>query len=198
MRLDVVHDIQTAYRKVMNSLARPGLISNLGDEAEKVSTNDLFFPSTEILALMLLDAEVTFKVFSQKESDAARLMNQLTYAKAAPAEKADYIFVLHDCGQEQLAAALRFAKTGSLINPHEAAALIIETESVSLRKNLVLTGPGIETERTAGVSEADTWIAIREEKNKEYPLGIDMIFIDSAHSILGLPRTTQIRNEVKS
>lgn len=196
MKVDLVHDIHAAYRKVIDSMSRPGMISNLQEEAQKFDFQTNCLPSTEVMALMLLDTEVTFNVFSKREEQITGMMNQLTYAKTAEADQADFIFILKDCDQEQLEAAIQAAKIGSLMNPHESATLIIETESVSTGIELVLTGPGIETGHTAGIANADTWLDLRNEKNKEFPLGIDIVFTDGHHSILCLPRTTQIRKRV--
>lgn len=195
-KFDLVHDIQIAYRKVVDSMSRPGMISNLSEEADNAAFQTGCFPSTEILALMLLDTEVTFKVMSKREEKISSLINQLTYAKTAEADRANFIFLLKDCEQEQLKAALQSAKTGSLVNPHESAIVIIETESVSTGTGLTLTGPGIETEQAANITAADTWLDIRSEKNREYPMGIEIILTDASHSILCLPRTTKIRKRV--
>lgn len=196
MKLDLVHDIQTAYRKVLDSMSRPGMIADIQEEAAKAEFQTGCSLSTEVIALMLLDTEVSFKVFSERADKISGMINQLTYAKTAEANEADFIFVLKDCKLHQLETAIRSAKTGSLVNPHESATLIIETESVSSGIDLVLTGPGIETGHAAGISAADTWLDLRNEKNIEFPLGIDIIFTDANHSILCLPRTTQIRKRV--
>ncbi|OIK15127.1 phosphonate C-P lyase system protein PhnH [Bacillus sp. MUM 116] len=196
MKLDLVHDIQTTFRKVLDSMSRPGMISDIQEEAARANFHTGCYPSTEVLALMLLDTEVSFKVFSKQEDTITRLMNQLTYAKTAEANHADFIFVLKDCDLCQLETAIRSSKVGSLMNPHESSTLIIETESVSTGLELILTGPGIETGYIAAISEADKWINLRNEKNIEYPLGIDIILTDANHSILCLPRTTQIRKRV--
>lgn len=196
MKLDLVHDIQTAYRKVIDSMSRPGMISNISEESLRANFKTGCFPATEVLMLMLLDTEVTFKVISNREEEVTRLINQLTYAKTAEADQADFIFVLKDCDQETLETTMKSAKAGSLVNPHESAMMIIETDSVSCGSNLIMTGPGIAAEQAACISKADTWLGIREEKNAEYPLGIDLIFTDANHDVLCLPRTTQIRKVV--
>jgi alpha-D-ribose 1-methylphosphonate 5-triphosphate synthase subunit PhnH len=42
------------------------------------------------------------------------------------------------------------------------------------------------------------WPEIRAFKNVEYPLGIDLFFIDSDFRLLGLPRTTQLARQVNN
>lgn len=193
MKLDQVHDIQKAYRKVVDSISRPGMITNLSEEAAKADFQTGCYPSTEVLALMLLDTEVSFKVFSEREEKITSMLNQLTYAKTAPADQADFVFILKDCDPTP---AIQAAKTGSLNNPHESAILIIETESVSEGLELILKGPGIKTEHIVHIANADTWLDIRNEKNKEFPLGIDIILTNAKNDVLCLPRATQMRKRV--
>ncbi|HBW34700.1 phosphonate C-P lyase system protein PhnH [Desulfosporosinus sp. BICA1-9] len=196
MNLDLVHDIQAAYRKTLDSMSRPGLIKNIRHQADKVQMESGCFDSTLVLVLMLLDTEVKFKVYSEREAEMAKLINQLTYAKATEVESADYILVLKDAKAEDLAVALRRAYPGDLLNPHKAATMIIEADSVSNERNLSLTGPGIETECYIDVKTSDGWVDLRAEKNSEYPMGIDLIFTDREDNIVCLPRTTQITEQV--
>jgi alpha-D-ribose 1-methylphosphonate 5-triphosphate synthase subunit PhnH len=196
MKLDLVHDIQTAYRGLLDSMSRPGSISNMEEQSGKVDIETGCFPSTAVLALMLLDTEVSFKVFSEREDEITKIINQLTYAKAADAKKADFIFVLDDALPGDLEEALVKAKTGDLINPHESATVIVEADSVTSGEQMVLSGPGIEKECFASVSISGNWEEIRAEKNVEFPLGIDLIFTDSNSNLLCLPRTTQISQRV--
>jgi len=197
MKLDLVHDLQAAYRKTLDSMSRPGLISNIRTQADKVNMEISCFDSTLVLVLMLFDTEVKFKVCSEREAEVAKLINQLTYAKAAEVEKADYILVLNDAKPEDLEKVFRMAYPGDLLDPHKAATIIIEADSVSNDRGLTLTGPGIKKERFINVkTTADRWVDLRVEKNSEYPLGIDLIFTDGDDNILCLPRTTQIEKQV--
>ncbi len=196
MSLDLVHDVQAAYRQTVDSMARPGLIRNIHTQAEKVELRIGCFDSTLILILLFFDTEVKFKVCSKREDEIAKMINQLTYAKAEELESADFILVLHDAQPEDLEKALRTAYPGDLLNPHKAATIIVEVDSVSNDRDLILTGPGIEHESQIKVHTPNRWVDIRSEKNSEYPMGIDLIFIDRYDNILGLPRTTQIAKQV--
>ncbi|RFU68995.1 phosphonate C-P lyase system protein PhnH [Peribacillus saganii] len=196
MKLDVVHDVQSSYRKLIESMSRPGLVSNIGEQAARVDIETGFYPSTTILMFMLLDTEVTFHVMSKRANEITKLINQLTYAKAAEADNADYLFVLGDADPRQLEKVLRIAKVGDLKNPHESATVIIETSSVTNGNEFVLTGPGIAMETTARVNMTGEWLEILAEKNVEYPLGIDLILTDENHELLCLPRTSQILKRV--
>ncbi|MFD0681907.1 MULTISPECIES: phosphonate C-P lyase system protein PhnH [unclassified Paenibacillus] len=195
MKLDLVHDIQTAYRKLLDSMSRPGRIADLSEEANNLDTDTICLPASQLLALMLLDTEVSFKVVSEREAHVTHLFNQLTYAKTAETDQADYIFVLSDAAPGDLALALETAKIGDLIDPHHSATLIVETDGISSDAEFKLTGPGIQDSVLAQVKTKDDWMEIRAERNAEYPLGLDLIFIDASHHLFCLPRTTQVRKE---
>jgi alpha-D-ribose 1-methylphosphonate 5-triphosphate synthase subunit PhnH len=196
MKLNFVHDIQIAYRSLLDSFSRPGTITSIDKQASKVDIETGCLPSTTVLMLMLLDTEVTFKVVSERERWITKTINQLTYAKAAEAKDADFIFVMNDATTGNLENAIHEAKTGNLINPHEAATLVIEADSVTTGESLVLSGPGIQKESGVSISLKGDWQEIRAEKNVEFPLGIDLIFTDSKSDLLCLPRTTKILQQV--
>lgn len=195
MKLDLVHDVQRAYRKLIDSLSRPGVISDLTEEAGKLETGKGFMPATWIMAEMLLDTEVSFKVFSERETLVTQLFKQTSYAREAGVSEADYIFVLRDAKPDDLLQALQEAKIGDLRDPHFSATLIIEAESLSRGTKLRLSGPGIQGSSSAEVLISENWMDARAERNSEYPLGLDCIFVDANHRLLALPRTTQVRVE---
>lgn len=194
MSLDIVHDIQTAYRSVLDSLSRPGLVSHLADQANHLDIDCDCYPTTLILAMMLLDTEVTFAVVGVREQQeqVKRLINQLTFAKEVDIDQANYVFVLKSAEPQQLEAAIEMAKAGELINPHESATIIVEAQLVSNERGMLLKGPGIQTQSMARVERSGEWVRARAQKNAEFPLGIDLLFVDEEHRLLGLPRTTQI------
>ncbi|WP_010676739.1 phosphonate C-P lyase system protein PhnH [Bacillus timonensis] len=194
MKLDLVHDLQAVYRKMVDSTSRPGLISNLQKEAELLEA-DIQTDCTAsliVVALTLLDQEVSFKVVSENEETVSAIIHQYTYAKPANIEQADYIFVLKDAKASILSDVLTKAKPGTLRNPQHSATVFIEAEEVRSGGSLLLKGPGIQSTVSVEIVTQGDWIEVRQEKNKEYPLGIDLMFVDGAHQLLSLPRTTQI------
>ncbi|WP_257349650.1 phosphonate C-P lyase system protein PhnH [Pseudalkalibacillus decolorationis] len=196
MQLDLVHDVQSAYRMLIDSMSRPGMISNLSEEARKVDFQTECSNSLIVIALTLLDTEVTFKVISEHEAEVTQFINQLTYAKSTTADQADYIFILQDATDEQLQKTIQMAKHGDLVNPQESATLIIEVDEVTAGRELMLRGPGIRTEEYVHISATGDWIDLRAEKNGDFPLGIDLLFIDLNHNLLAIPRTTQVMKQV--
>lgn len=199
MTLDIVHDLQSVYRKLVDSTSRPGLISDLRKEAALVDVEDQKGCSASLLllALALFDQEVSFKVFSTQADTVSKTINQLTYAKSTDTKKADFLLILQDAEKGSLEEAIINAKPGTLKNPHTSAVIFVEAESVISGEALLLKGPGIHTTELVHLDINENWLESRQEKNKEYPLGIDLIFIDRNHQLLSLPRTTQItRNRV--
>ncbi|WP_127581373.1 phosphonate C-P lyase system protein PhnH [Paenibacillus koleovorans] len=200
MKLDFVHDIQTSYRKVVQAMARPGLVVDLAEEAGKLEPEGGCYPTTMLLAHMLLDTEVTFKVVSGEEAAVmTQFLNQTTYARAVETEKADYVFVLRDAVPEDVLHTLRNAKIGKLADPHHSATVIIEVESISEAqghgRGLRLRGPGIQTASYVQLEPQPDWVELRAERNVEFPLGLDLLFMDAEHRLFALPRTTQVERE---
>ncbi|UOE53689.1 phosphonate C-P lyase system protein PhnH [Bacillus sp. CMF12] len=194
MKLDVVHDLQAVYRKLVDSTSRPGLISDLGKEAAMLDGEKTAGCSSSILllALTLLDPEVTFKVYGSDAAAVENEINQLTFAKAVQADQADYLFLLKDAGEGSLEDAIENANPGTFANPHKSTVIIAETGAITAGDDLLLKGPGIQTSTGISIDLTGNWIERRSEKNKEYPTGVDLVFVDRNHQLLSLPRTTQI------
>lgn len=192
MNIDLVHDIQGVYRKVLNAMARPGCIENVKNEEEKVDLNIRSYKNTVLVMLMLLDAEVSFNVVSDNSIDVISTISQITYAKIKPIEEADYVFVLSD-SIDKLKEAYEKVKEGTLIDPNLSATIIAEVFKISDEKELELSGPGIEEKNYIKISGNYGWVKARENKNKEYPLGVDSIFLDSDGQVICIPRTTKIK-----
>ncbi|WP_077210930.1 phosphonate C-P lyase system protein PhnH [Bacillus dakarensis] len=192
MKLDSVHDLQTVYRKLVDSTSRPGFISDLVPEADKLDDTVDFSESILLLALTLLDPEVSFKVYSKESHMVSEKISTLTYAKKKDADEADYIFVLKDAEEGSLVEAIQQGKPGTLKDPHVSATIITEVDRLSDDGELLLTGPGIQKSNTVAVGESDSWVEARQFKNTEYPMGIDLLFVDKQHQLLALPRTTRI------
>ncbi|WP_258831714.1 phosphonate C-P lyase system protein PhnH [Peribacillus frigoritolerans] len=193
MNLDIVHDIQTVYRKLVTATSRPGTLVVLDREARTLDVQMECLSSTILLARTVLDPEVSFKVISKAEEAVSRMINQLTYSKPVDLPEADFIFILHDASEEQMKEALNKAKVGNLLNPHESAMIILEVPDVTKGDSMILTGPGIQDESFLSLPNVSAWLAARNEKNMEFPLGIDMYFVDQQDRLIALPRTTQIR-----
>jgi len=190
MRLDYVHDIQAAFRKTITAFSFPGTIVDLSTELSRVEEKLGFSPSLLLLALMLLDGETTFAVYSPDGKKQEQSVSRLTLSRATDAERADFIFF----PDPSLDASLIIGRSreGSLSDPHLSATLIFKVTDLSRNGNLALAGPGIEGETTIRIGRAGEWLGARQQKNKEYPLGIDVILITDDGRLAAIPRTTKI------
>jgi alpha-D-ribose 1-methylphosphonate 5-triphosphate synthase subunit PhnH len=57
-----------------------------------------------------------------------------------------------------------------------------------------LQGPGIRGEATIRVRGLEpAWMHIREALNEEFPRGIDIWLLDKNGNLIGIPRTTRIK-----
>lgn len=193
MTLDQVHDIQTLYRKTVDSMSRPGTIADCSLECQVMDGKPECFSLSLAFAQMLLDTEVTFHVVSKKGEQLSKWFHQLTYAASTGMEDADYIFVTKEVKKEFFHDVIRRAKVGDLHEPEKSALVIVEVDSVTSGEKMTLSGPGIRTEHHVETSLEIDWIPIREQKNQQYPLGIDFIFVDEKDRMFCVPRTTNIR-----
>ncbi len=191
MRLDPVHDLQRVFRKLLAATASPGTVVELADEAELLDLELPLNKGVVLVALVLLDAETTFCLSPHDSTGTrAKAISQMTYSRQAPRGEADFLFTL---GTEGAAQAIVDAKAGSLVDPHLGATIVVEVEFLREGGPLELSGPGIEASSRLEVGLDPSWIAARASKNLEFPLGVDLIFVDRSFRIAALPRTTRVR-----
>jgi alpha-D-ribose 1-methylphosphonate 5-triphosphate synthase subunit PhnH len=190
MPLDSVHDIQSAFRKIMRAMAYPGEVVDLGVEAGKIDLSFSFNKAVMLIALTILDAETRFAVFSDDGEGDGGLISQMTYSKTTTSEKADFLFVIGPARDAR--AALDEARIGSLVDPHLGATIIVEASRITGTGPLALSGPGVAGSKRIGIERDGSWVSLRERKNAEFPMGIDLIFVDPEGRLVALPRTTRI------
>jgi alpha-D-ribose 1-methylphosphonate 5-triphosphate synthase subunit PhnH len=201
--LDHVHDIQQAYRDVLDAMSRPGLLVDWTLLANKIDAPPDLSANSAILALLLLDTETTFAVIAGNRLDSehaqrvVRWINEMTYARMVPVEEAQFVFILAESDSLLATQALSQANIGTLLNPHESATVIIEVQAIaqSPSESFILRGPGIASEQALALRADWQWHVIRNEQNREYPLGIDLVLVDRNHQLVCLPRTTQIEQQ---
>lgn len=189
--LGTIHFIQESYRKLLNTMARPGIVEKLEDNFSKECEWIDFLFGTYSIMKMLLDTETSFKVFSLEEEKNANIINGLTGANIKDVYESDFIFVSLD-KNECVDEVIKSLKVGDLINPEKGATLIIEVKNIYKGIEVKLKGPGILGEKNISLPMKESWINLRNEKVSEYPTGIDLVFIDIEGNILSIPRTTKI------
>lgn len=193
MAIDQVHDLQQVYRKILHSMSRPGTISSIQKNAERVDYNLPCYDATLLSAMTLLDAEVTFHILSENQHDLIEKIVDYTLARFAPIDKADFVIVLREDTEATIQLALEQCKDGNLIDPQQSSTWIIESSLLSNNGELTLTGPGVQHTAQLHTSFSTALWQARNERTKEYPIGIDLIFADETSQIVCVPRTTSVK-----
>jgi alpha-D-ribose 1-methylphosphonate 5-triphosphate synthase subunit PhnH len=202
MRFDPVHDIQEAYRQLVQLHAFPGSITNFGSLAAVILPTPDFNPVMMLFGLMLVDGEVQFYLSSEDSERDGRSISERTFSRQSDPSAAEFLFITKEAPDSP--AIISAATIGTLIDPQLGATVVLEVDRIGdkapaqERVNgdahiLELSGPGIQaTKRIIGSWKQD-WLTVRNRKVAEYPLGIDMILIDSLGMATALPRTTGVR-----
>ncbi|PIC64136.1 phosphonate C-P lyase system protein PhnH [Sporosarcina sp. P13] len=192
MAIDQVHDLQYVYRKLLHSMSRPGTISSIKEPMIRMDYQITCNESLLLSALALLDGEVTFHILSDERPELIEKITEYTSAKYAPIQEADFIIVFHDDHEEAVQRAMKQCKVGSLIDPQQSSTWIIETSILQNEGNVLLKGPGIQSEMALQTGFSSTLWQARNERTKEFPMGFDMIFVDHESQIACVPRTTEV------
>lgn len=179
-----VHQTQQHYRILVDIFSYPGKIAK---NVEKPNNYITFCDGVLMTAMTLLDNEVTFHTTFKSDGQE---FSTLTGARMVEeARESDYL-IIKEKGLEP--SIFEDAPIGTLPSPEKSATLIIEVESFHEGHFYKLTGPGIRDEMMIQLSLEERWMMHRNEKCKEYPLGIDLILIDRQNNMMSIPRTTKI------
>lgn len=168
------------YRAVLSAMSRPGTVQALPEAAAAA-------PILHVLGC-LLDHEASFHV--HQDDALARELRHTTGGRPAQLDQAD--FLVFPSGRSQ--GLLRHAKRGTLEYPDEGATAIyavLELEAAS--GAVLLSGPGIRgrcAARLDGLPLEE--LAMLVEVNREFPLGVDAVFLDPHGRVLCVPRSTRI------
>lgn len=191
MNLDYVHDVQSAFRKILFAMSRPGEIVPLREEAKCIEGVATVDPTLALVAIVLLDSETSFGVVSDAAQSIATVISRLTYARQQSCDAADFVFALG--GPADYAAAIRSVKIGTLVDPHLGATVLLRIRAITEEGSLALRGPGIDGERRIGFSDSPLeWLGARQLKCADYPVGVDLMIFDGVGNFCALPRTTRI------
>ena len=155
-----------------------------------------------LLSRVLIDAEVSFCLMPE-DREFSNLIAGLTYSRLADPNDADFLIVRDS---NTLSKALVSARIGTLVAPHLGATILVEMPSLATPVGdsptgasgeagiaYELSGPGIETTRTLHLLDAHAWLDLRDQKNAEFPMGVDLVLFDADSHLVALPRTTKVR-----
>lgn len=201
--------LQRTFRALLDAMARPGEVAEIGDRAQGDACDaeaSGLTPSALMLADVLLDAATSAAVAGPDGESAALVLARRTHVAAAPAAEAAVAFVPASVRGEAAAAFVSELSAGTLADPHLGATCIVAADTVigvdrdGLRTGALsgasevgawrLSGPGIRGTVDVELDRVDV-MGARAARGDEFPLGIDLVFVDGAGHVLCLPRTTR-------
>jgi len=162
------------FRALMNALSMPGKIKKI---------KPLYNSNILAAANVLLYSEISF--FYDGKEDIS-VIEAITNTSKESIQKADYIF--SDEIDENLVSEV---KNGDFINPDFSATIVFACKEFDKTK-VVLRGPGIDGKKEVILPCDRSFIDSLMCKNSQYPLGIEIFFINRASEVLALSRTTKI------
>lgn len=197
-RFDSVHDTQRIYRALLNAVARPGTIQDIGAAIGKLDLSLEFNRTAAAISLTLLDGEVGHAVRMSASQPLSDYIRRMTFSPAMPLNRADYVFADGDSDAAAIAGLIEPLRRGTHEAPDLGATLFLNVKELGSRaaceRRWTLSGPGIAAETDCCITGlADGWLAEREKANAEYPLGIDLFLYTEQGLLVALPRTTNIR-----
>lgn len=171
-------DSAHAFRSVMEAMARPGTIREIGGAAPPAHLS----VAAGAVLLTLCDADTPLHLAGDANCAAVRAW--LAFHTGAPlAGPSACMFAL---GAWEALAPLSSYPVGTPEYPDRSATLIVECPELAA-SGATLTGPGIR--ETAGLSLPDPG-AVRAN-SALFPLGLDFIFTAGSH-VAALPRSTRV------
>lgn len=188
---DDVFDAQHHFRSVLDSMARPGKVNRLGGPV--LSPPLPLLPASAAVAFALLNADTAFHLEDFSQAASAYLVAH-THSRPAPPDKADFLFLPGTAD----AACLREAKVGLPAYPEGGSTAVIQVGQIGKSSSvgglqLTLEGPGIETREIVFVAGLHAGLLESlKERNREFPLGVDAIFVTPHDALFCLPRTTRV------
>ena len=184
---DVAVDSAHAFRAIMQAMARPGRVMELG---AGLSAPEPMQASTMAVALTLCDFQTPVWLAPALGTD--KVKHDLRFHAGAPLTddpgKAQFLFA----AAEEIPQALDLLLQGTHEYPDRSATLVIQVPGFAAGA-VALSGPGIRGVESFGVSGlgAAFWAAM-SDNHARFPVGIDVIFT-APGLVAALPRSTEIR-----
>lgn len=194
---DEVFDSQATFRVLLESMSRPGKVSQIPLCKYRAPPRGFCPPALSILKT-LCDHRVSFSIGGAHAR--AEWIRYLEVNLATPfkiVENADY--VLFDGGAYD--AGFARMNRGSLEFPESSATALLCVMRVSRDSedaegpvcDLVLTGPGVKDKARLCVAGLDPAYATERQKaNRYFPLGVDLFLVDAEGRVAGIPRTSTV------
>ncbi|MBS9719541.1 phosphonate C-P lyase system protein PhnH [Tianweitania sp. BSSL-BM11] len=183
---DPVFGSQTVFRAVMDAMANPGRVIDLGQLTQAPAPLE---PAAGAVLAALADYDTPLCFEAQNNADAAAW---LTFHTGAPvtADRANAAFAVL-VSRSAVGTWSDFA-IGTSSFPDRSTTLLLPVEDLRSGKRLTLNGPGIE--HAADIAPAglpEGFASAMGENAKLFPLGFDLLLVCGSE-LIALPRTTRI------
>ncbi|MFP4325227.1 MAG: phosphonate C-P lyase system protein PhnH [Desulfonatronovibrio sp.] len=181
--MDQVFECQEIFRALMRAMSGPGQVI----EVSRTSPGGKSL--LQAVCETLLDQEVGLAAVGRAvDSSFVREISLSTGCFCTSVKEAGFILV----GGGSSEGALAHASRGTLDYPDQGATVIYPVEKLgSGDLRLILKGPGIRDTCKTEITGMDvTELELSAELSSEFPLGLDLIFVDK-RSIMAIPRSTE-------
>ena len=185
---DPVFDSQTAFRAVLDAMARPGRIVACG---EALTPPPPLARAAAATLLALVDFETALWIAPDFPARAG-IADYLTFYTGARLASAPYAgaFALALAGAAPLDLA-EFAQ-GTADYPDRSTTLILQVDTLEAGPKLKLCGPGIKGEAALSLSPLPAGLIDALAANRAaFPRGVDLILAAEAR-LAALPRSTRV------
>ena len=163
------------FRSCLEVLARPGSVYQIQPLDNSVMM---------AMASALLFPEVSF--YQETDGDWP-MIKAITGSVEAKKQHADYLFL--DRADHDILTEVKY---GDQFNPEYGATLFFRCESFEKGCPVVLQGSGIREKHKMTLPVSPAFLHQLAEKNRHFPLGVDLFFLSGNNRICGLPRTTHV------
>jgi alpha-D-ribose 1-methylphosphonate 5-triphosphate synthase subunit PhnH len=181
-----VFQSQAAFRLVMNAMAQPGRIIDLGQSVQAPAPLE---PAAATFLATLADYE-TPVWFEDNGADTAA--SWLTFHTGAAVTKDPSTASFAVLSKNSPVIGWRNFAMGSLSYPDRSATLVLPVESLRDGTPRTIRGPGIETAATiAPRGLPDGFTETMAINAARFPLGFDLL-MTCGSELLALPRTTRL------
>ena len=185
---DPVFGAQATFRAVMTALAEPGTERTIDGIAEAPAA---LGPLPAAIAATLVDFDTP--IWLDAGLSTPEVEGWLAFHTGAPRvaepDRAAFAFV---SAAERLPDFTAFA-LGTDLDPSTSTTVVLTVDGFGAGPEFVLAGPGIAGERRVAIAGAPADLVERLAANREiFPRGVDLLLVGPT-SVVGLPRTTRIR-----
>ena len=132
-------------------------------------------------------------MYVEKNPRLSSELHNLTLCREADLDQADYVFLSSEMNYGSMEQILKNVKHGTYADPQESATIFLLCSETEGEEEMTLRGPGVDGERKMRVYPyIRKVIRLRNDLEIEYPLGVDLVFVDGGGNMIGIPRLVKI------